>query len=495
MASSADNSTHTRRVAGWSMAKIASAMGGELVGAHADLGGPSRVCTDTRSIASGELFVALRGERFDAHDFLDQAEEAGALAAVVDRVDGLGVDLPLIVVDDTLEALAALGHAIWREATEAGLHTIDVTGSNGKTTVKEMLARLWQDHGAVFATPGNLNNHIGVPLVLCGIPADCDHLIVEMGANAEGEISHLVSLAPGSERIITSIGVAHIEGFGSLDGIRRAKAEIFEGASPETTAIVPHAEAERLVDANFVGRVITVGRHSEADLRVETLEGGRVRLHHGDDSWALTLPIPGAHHELNLATSFATLLAQGLECDQARCEAAMAGLQLPEGRWRVVEVGEVRFVDDAYNANPSSVRASFDAFMRTEDGRERPRVAIIGEMLELGDEAANWHRQVAQALAADEGLAAFVSVGAHAGAMAAAARASAGDGLAVLGVDDPEQAARWLASFGPAFVFLKASRGARLETVVDLLAANGENVTSTDRQDVEGQEVPLPDER
>ncbi|QDG54775.1 UDP-N-acetylmuramoyl-tripeptide--D-alanyl-D-alanine ligase [Persicimonas caeni] len=476
-----DNSLEPRRIASWTLAKIADAVGGHLQGADAANIRPSRVSSDTRSLKGGELFVALRGENFDAHDFLARAEEAGAVAAMVDRTEGLDTDLPLVIVDDTLDGLTALGTAVWQEASEAGLHTIDVTGSNGKTTVKEMLALLWGVRGAVFATPGNLNNHIGVPLVLCDIPADCDHLVLEMGANGPDEISHLVALAPGTERIITSIGVAHIEGFGSVDGIRRGKSEIFEGADEETTAIVPYTEVDNLIGADFPGRVITVGFEEEADLTVRLLEPDeagrealRVSVSFGDDEWTICLPIPGEHHALNVGTSIATLLARGLSLREDMCNAQLAELALPQGRWRVVEVDEKCFVDDAYNANPSSMKASFDAFMGTNDPDERPRVAIIGEMLELGADAEEWHLEVAAAIAGHKRLDAFIAVGEFADKMAEAARANAAGPLEAKGFAEVAHAARWLASKGPAFVFLKASRGARLERVVDLIEAKGE---------------------
>lgn len=474
-------SAEPTRIASWPLEKIAEAAGGRLVGDDAAGMHIECVSSDTRALRGGELFVALRGENFDAHDFLDQAEQGGAVAALVDRTDGLETNLPLVVVDDTLAGLTRLGQAVWREATEAGLHTIDVTGSNGKTTVKEMLALIWSVRGEVFATPGNLNNHIGVPLVLCDIPAECDHLVLEMGANAPDEISHLVALAPGSERIITSIGVAHIEGFGSVDGIRRAKSEIFEQADADTTAIVPFAEADHLISPDFPGRVITVGFEDEADLAMTLLEPSeddeealRVEASFGGERWTICLPIPGTHHALNAGTALATLFAQGHTPREDMCNAQLSKLALPQGRWRVVDAGDVCFVDDAYNANPSSVKASFDAFMGTVDPQARPRVAIVGEMLELGADAEEWHLDVAAALAARKKLDAFVAVGPYADQMAEAARANAAGSLETRGFATNEGAAKWLASKGPAFVLLKASRGARLERVVDLIGAKGE---------------------
>lgn len=470
-----------RRISRWPLEKIAAVVGGRLTHRAAADRTPTAVSTDTRNLADGQLFVALRGENFDAHNFVTQASKQGACAAIVEHELGAHLPLPLIVVEDSLQALTDLGCAIWREAAEEGLHTIDVTGSNGKTTVKEMLALLWGMHGEVFATPGNLNNHIGVPLVLCDLPAKCDHLILEMGANAPDEISHLISLAPGSERIITSIGTAHIEGFGGVDGIRRGKSEIFERADAQTTAIMPHSERDNLIDEAFPGRVVTVGFEDEADVCVRELDSEeatadvqRFEISFEGRTWTICLPIPGAHQGLNAGTSIATLLARGREPVEDLCNVELAALSLPAGRWRVVDAGDFRFIDDAYNANPSSVQASFDAFMGTTDAQDRSRVAIIGEMLELGDDAEDWHLQVASKLAAHRRLDALVAVGPHAARMAEAARANGADALDAVGFDSVDAAAQWLADRPASFVFLKGSRGARLERIVDLVASSVE---------------------
>ncbi|MFU8807359.1 MAG: UDP-N-acetylmuramoyl-tripeptide--D-alanyl-D-alanine ligase, partial [Bradymonadaceae bacterium] len=241
--------TRNLRIQGWPLPRIAAAMGGTTSSSNG--AGIPAVSTDTRSLGQGDLFVALEGESFDAHDFIDQAVLAGAGALVVHRDVEAPTAVPLIRVDDTFAALSRLGQALWQEAREEGLHTVAVTGSNGKTTTKEILASLWGTLGSVHATVGNLNNHIGVPLTLCALPARCDHLIVEMGANGAGEIRGLIALAQARERIITSIGFAHIEGFGSVDGVRRAKAEIFENADASTVAIVPYSEKSRLIPEGF----------------------------------------------------------------------------------------------------------------------------------------------------------------------------------------------------------------------------------------------------
>jgi len=495
-----------KRIASWSLAKIAAAIGGQLYVDHCDVAledaqnlRPIGVSSDTRSLKRDELFVALRGDNFDAHDFLTRADQAGALAIMVERVDGpeaLGTKLPLIVVDDTLAGMSRLGHAIWSEARDAGLRTINVTGSNGKTTVKEMLALLWGARAQVFATPGNLNNHIGVPLVLCAIPAGCQRLVVEMGANGPGEIAQLLALAPGGARVVTSIGLAHLEGFGSLDGIRRAKAEIFADPSAETCAILPFSEAPNLLAPGFPGKVLTVGFEDGADIHVELLDESEhpdkpdkdaalnFQIRYADQIHTLHLPIPGKHHALNAATAIATLIADGAVIDEDALNAALAKLALPAGRWRIVEKGEYLFIDDAYNANPSSTMASVQAFVSevgapsAQDGRRR--IVVLGEMRELGADSQVLHRQVAVDVGGLSRVDALICVGAHAAQMAEAAANATPDerALEVQAFEDAQAVVPWLRDYvsrhGPVRILLKASRGARLERLIDLVDAKSE---------------------
>ena len=206
----------------YSLADVAATTGGRLTEDSHASARPNAVGTDTRSLAPGALFFALRGERFDGHDFVEQAASAGACAVVVDTEQP--VDVPQIVVSDCLVALQQLGADIFRRASDEGLRSIALTGSNGKTTTKELLVAVWRACGAhVHATKGNFNNHIGVPLTLCALPVGADTIIIEMGTNQFGDIEELVALAPADLRVLTSIGYAHLENLGNLDGVRRAK--------------------------------------------------------------------------------------------------------------------------------------------------------------------------------------------------------------------------------------------------------------------------------
>lgn len=469
------------RVETWSLDRVADAAGGSVEGAGERR--PTGVSSDTRTIEEGELFFALRGERFDAHEFVSEAAEAGARGAVVRagyrRPTEVPDAFPLIRVERPRSALADLGQALWREAREEGLHTIDVTGSNGKTTTKELLSAIWSTEGEVFATPGNYNNEIGLPLTLCALPEACDHLILEMAANAPGEIEELVRLAPGDERVVTSIGRDHIEGFGSMEGVRRSKSEIFARTDGDELAVVPAAERNRLEFESFAGTVWTFGDERSADLRISGYRpvdrgSGRFEFEYRTEGarWSLELGVPGRHNGANLACALSTMVGRGREPDLAAIQSKLDDVELPGGRWRVSSLGDLKIVDDAYNANPTSVRASFSAFLDAapqEIDGDVARVAVLGDMLELGDEADALHRQVAAELASCEELAGLCVVGEYADPMARGVEEAGRAELDFCLCDELEEVADRLEHWSPAFVWLKASRANELERVVELL--------------------------
>ena len=468
-----------RRITQWGWDDIAGAVDGRLASSPA-AESPVGVSTDTRTLEFGELFVALQGPNFDGHDFVSEAREKGASGAIVATgadLDGEETTFPLIRVDNTLEALQQLGAALWREADREGLYTVAITGSNGKTTTKELAAALASTCGRVHKTSGNLNNHIGLPLTLCDLPAHCDHLIVEMGANAPGEIAKLIGMAPGDARVITSIGLDHPEGFGTLDGVRRAKAEIAHSADEETALVVPASEREAVVPANYPGDVWTFGPEAEARVRIcesselpGALDAQRVTLEFEDERWELRLGLPGPHNASNLAAASATLLARGASIEPESWSEALRDIDLPGGRWRRLDLEGFRMVDDAYNANPASVRASLDAFvdLDVEDAPSPTRIAVLGEMDELGDRSETLHRKVAGEMAVRDALDALVFQGPHAEIMVERAR-EVDTSLDVRALQTHEAIADWIEQRRPAFVWLKASRRAELECVVDVL--------------------------
>ena len=463
----------------WSLGRIVRAVDGRLVSRRIDVGAPKGVTTDTRDLQKGELFFALRGERFDGHEFVDDAIRAGACGVVVEDRSVLSDEsAPAIVVDDCIAALGRLGHALFQQSRQNGLRSVAITGSNGKTTTKELAAALWGIDGKVWATPGNLNNHIGLPLTLCAIPLNCDHLIVEMGANHRGEISDLINQAPADQRIVTSIGKAHLEGFGSIAGVRKAKSEIFESGARATTAIVPHSERRELIPLNFPGNVFTFGTESGADIRVVSVESApddglgqmHVRIDLGFDVWSLALPFVGSHNATNLAAAVATLVGSHSKFDRDEVQQALTDVELPGGRLRTVSVGPLEIMDDAYNANPSSMRASYRAFQQWCRNCERKTVAVIGDMHELGERAEQAHRSLAQLLTSGSTLSSVIFVGEFGPAMVDAADgASTTEVLAITELDDIVE---WLREQGSARVFVKGSRANRLERIITKLDAH-----------------------
>jgi len=469
------------RVETWSFGRIVDAVDGALEGAHDAR--PTGVSSDTRTIDDGELFFALRGERFDAHDFLPEAAASGAGGAVVRsgyrRPEDVPDAFPLIRVEEPRSALANLGRGLWREAREEGLHTIDVTGSNGKTTTKELLSAIWSTEGDVYATPGNCNNDVGLPLTLCGLPESCDHLVLEMAANNPGELDQLVRLAPGDERLVTSIGRDHLEGFGSIEGVRRSKSEVFACSDETDLAVVPAAERDRLELDSFAGTIWTFGAEQSADLRMTDYrpvepESGRFafQFRTDRDCWTLELGVPGRHNGANLACALSTIAGRGDVPDLEAVQSRLDDVELPGGRWRVSRVEDLEFVDDAYNANPTSVRASFSAFLDAVPrhlGGEVPRIAVLGDMLELGDNADALHREVAAELAGSDELDGLCVVGEFAGEMARGVETADRRDLEVCVCDDAGDVADRLERWRPAFVWLKASRVNELERVVALV--------------------------
>ncbi len=447
------------RISQWSLSAIADTVDGRLVGADRAI---SSVSTDTRKIAPDALFVALVGPRFDGNTFVSQAAESGAAAAIVSSEQD--VTIPQIVVEDTLTALQRLGAAVWKQAHEEGMKTVALTGSNGKTTTKELCSAVFRtEFEHVHATAGNLNNHIGVPLTLCAIPLECELAIVEMGANDFGDIDELVRMAPGEVRIITSIGEAHLEALGDLNGVRRVKSEIFHVPN-DAIAVVPSEERRQLHLPDGM-HVIEVGSEVVANLTAQDANGQSVDLEAFGKTLRLRSPLTGAHNAGNLATAIAAFYALiGRLPNEDGLNASLAGMKIPGGRWRRVQAGGWDIIDDAYNANPSSMTASFRTF--SDLYAEQTRYAVIGEMLELGEEARDLHVRCAQEMAASQSGEEFVFVGRFADDMASAATDKGAKATAAV---DPESAADYLRTQMPGVVFLKASRGAQLERVITSL--------------------------
>lgn len=427
------------------------------------------VATDTRALAPGDLFVALAGERFDAHDFLADAVRLGAAALVVHdvgRAAGLGV--PAFDVTDTRLALGRLARH-WRRmwGENANRTVVGVAGSNGKTSTKELLRAALGSARQVHATTANLNNLVGVPLTLLAIPPEADVAVVEMGTNAPGEIAALREVAEPDVVVLTSIGEEHLEGLGDVAGVLREESDAFDGAG---LAITPADQPEVAAAARGRARRVIEAGLGSGDFHPERWwldadgTGGVVV-----DDIAVRTPLRGAHNLRNLVLALAAARALGVSTsDAAR---GLAAMPVPEMRTAWVALGRATLINDAYNANPPSTRAAIDLLAATgteHDGTTAPqRVAVLGTMRELGAHADRLHDEVARR-AVDATLDVIAGVGDFAAALA---RVAPGDPRVVTAADPDALWPALAPRLAPgAVVLLKASRGVRLERLVPYLA-------------------------
>lgn len=449
---------------------VLEATGGRLIRGPA----PDRfrgVSTDTRALTAGSLFAALRGERFDGHDFAAEALRRGAGAALVAReVEGAG---PLILVEDTLAALGKLAAA---HRAKMPAVVVAITGSTGKTTTKEMAAAILARGGATAKTPGNYNNEIGVPLALLGLEADHRAAVVELAMRGRGQIAYLADMARPRVGVITNIGVSHLELLGSKKAIAEVKAELL-AALPADGAAVLNADDE-FVDrlrAHSPARVVTFGRSKDADVRVEeaTLDAaGRVRcrLRGWWGEQEVMLKAAGRHHALNAAAAAAAAMLAGGRPEWV--EAGLTAFQAADMRGQLVAApGGYTVINDCYNAAPDSMRVALELLM---DLPGRAKWAALGDMRELGAMAAEWHREVGE-LAGRLGLSGLVGVGEMGRLIADGARAYLG-GDRVVGVESNAAAAELLRErLGPGDVVLvKGSRLMQMEEIVSALVAERE---------------------
>lgn len=367
---------------------------------------------DTRSIRPGDLFVALKAAR-DGHDFVRDALDKGAAAALVSRIpEGCSEADPLLLVDDVLAALEDLGRA-GRARTRA--RVIAVTGSVGKTSTKEMLRAVLSAQGQVHAAEASFNNHWGVPITLARMPRDCDFAVIEIGMNHPGEIAPLARMARPHAAMITTVAPAHLEAFENIEGIAREKGTIFEGLEPGGTAVVPTGlpVTPILMDfAALAGRIVTFGPDAGSDYRLDRArvvgDATVVQAHHGAQPLLFKVMTPGAHFAQNALGVLA--LAEAVGCDPAVVAIDMGLWQPPAGRGArervymdmVDERQSFDIFDDAFNANPASMEAALEVLAASQprDGIGRVkrgrRIAILGDMLELGPEETALHAAIAR---------------------------------------------------------------------------------------------------
>jgi len=443
-----------------SLAFFAESSGARLVGADCEF---AAVSIDSRTLAPGDLFVALRGERFDGHDYAAAAVERGAVAVVVER--DLGLPVPQLIAPDSLAALAAAA-AAWRR--RFSIPVVGVAGSNGKTTTKELLAAILAGSGPVLATRGNLNNHIGVPLTLFRIGAEHHAAVIEIGANHPGEVAALAALARPGVGLVTNAGAEHLEGFGSLEGAARAEGELFAALPDDGAAIINADDAFAALWRDMAGsrRQLTFGRHA-ADVRARNarcgIEAGAWLTTFDLDtplgSAAIRLALPGLHSVSNAAGAAAAALACGASL--AEVAVGLARVQPVAGRMQLKAArGGAWLVDDSYNANPSSVEASLGVLA----GLDGERWLVLGEMAELGA-----HSLAAHAEAGRQARAAGVTR-LHAVGQATTAAVEAFGNGANWYAEVPALAERLRGELHPGLtVLVKGSRVNRLERVVEAL--------------------------
>lgn len=429
------------------------------------------VSTDSRRLPAGALFVALTGPRFDGHDFLAAARAQGACAALVSRpVDD---PLPQLQVADTQRALGRLA-AHWRQRFTRPL--IALTGSNGKTTLKEMIAAILRQRGPVLATEGNLNNEIGAPLTLLRLNGDQAYAVVELGANHPGEIAYLTDLVRPEVAIVNNAGPCHLEGFGDVAGVARAKGEIFQGLGPKGVAVINRDDpyADYWMSLNVGRRSVDFSLERPAAVRGEVLDAVTNRLRitaaGAGDAIELTLPLPGRHNARNALAATAATLAVGATLAEA--QRGLAGLRGVGGRMEPLpgRHGGV-VIHDAYNANPASLAAALEALSQ----RPEPKWLVLGDMWELGATAEALHAQSGQ-VARAAGFEQLYGLGPHSqAAVAAFGRQGAhfADPVALIAAleSDLDRAGQ------PVVVLVKGSRGMRMERVVAALTAEPASAT------------------
>lgn len=441
----------------WTSAQVAAAL---------EVPAPARltfsgISTDTRQPMTDHLFIALKGERFDAHDFLADAKAQGAAAAVVRQGTAPTPGLPYFEVYDPLEGLGNLARAR-RRMLAPGCPVIAITGSSGKTSTKEMIRAALATKYRVHATAGNLNNLVGVPLTILGAPDDTQALVVEAGASVPGEIARLRAIIEPTIAVITNIGYAHVEGFGSLEGVTAEKLSLLDGVAvavigsvPETvwpdarrrTQVIPAALPGKSGDDALLDRFLDKDGHPRIGLDV----GGSV-----------TLPVIGVHQLENAMIALAVAQRAGVEHDAA--VRALAAVELPGGRGSIRTAGGLLVIDDSYNANPASLRRAVQTAWWMSARQRRPLVVVVGPMLELGPESARLHAEAAREITRRK-PALVAAVGAFARVFEPHREALGGR---LITAADAESLGPKLKSAlrGNEIVLLKASRGVALERVL-----------------------------
>lgn len=454
---------------------VAAATGGRIVAGNstAPIG---RIATDSRAVAGGDFFVAIRGERFDGHQFVAGALSSGATGALVDDatvVGSIGPSTVLVQASDTTVALQAIARYVRRES---GTKVVAITGSAGKTTTKEVCAELLSARYGVFRNKGNLNNHIGLPLSLLELRARPEVAVVELGMNHPGEISTLVAIAEPEVRVWTNVGDAHIGFFATADAIADAKAEILEGATADTV-LVANADDPRVMSRarKFRGKLLSFGSAEAADVQavaveMRGLDGIRAKVRTPAGDFALDTPLTGFGNLSNILAATAVAVHFNVPLQAIADRASQ--LRPAHHRGELLRLpGGITLIDDSYNSSPSALKRSLE-ILGAANGSAR-KIAVLGEMLELGTHAERLHRECGRAAySADLDLLVAVGGGA-AQALADEAKAAGLPSAQVAVVADKAAAVEEvLRRVRPGdLVLVKGSRGIGLDLVVERLKA------------------------
>ncbi len=420
---------------------------------------------DSRTVQSGELFFAVKGDRLDGHDFVEQAWSKGAIGAIVrkDQLTRYSAKIGLLAVDDTLVALQTLATAVrklW------GKTAIGITGSMGKTTTKEAMAHLLSARHRVHRSKGNFNNHFGLPLGLLTLEPEYDLAVIEMGMSHAGEIAALARIALPNEGVVTSVGPVHLEFFDSMAGIARAKYELIE-AIPHGGTLVLNADDEYVSQfgRDFKGNVIMFGLKAAADVRAENIEilgpeGTRFDLICQGLRQTVRSPLLGTHNVYNVLAAAAVTIEHGIT--PSEIAAILPSLEPGDKRGQVVQVGNITILNDCYNSSPKALMAAVDTLAAMP---ARRRIVVAGEMLELGATGEQLHRECGRYIASKH-VDYLLGVRGLAMPMVEAAVAA---GMKAEFLATPEEAGDWLAREARKgdVVLLKGSRGVKLEKALE----------------------------
>lgn len=445
----------------WSLATLATYCGGQLFGEDVTVSG---LAIDSRQVKSGDLFVALVGERVDGHQFVPEALERGAVAAVVTR--RLDVSCPQLLVNDGVAAMGRIG-AAWRD--RFGGPVVGITGSAGKTTAKTLIAQLLATQGEVLATQGNLNNELGVPLTLAGLSEHTDYAVVEMGAGKPGDIDYLRRIVRPSVAVLLNAGTAHLANYPSVDDIAQTKGAIVEGLGPSDFAVITADSpyTEEWIARAAPATVVTFGQAEQADIRLISMisrgfRGSELTVAVGAQQITFTLAIPGLQGSANALAALG--VGHCLVLDPQVMAQALTACTPLAGRG-LVDRGPngSRVVDDCYNANPQAVKAAIDVLAHEAGTRH----LVLGAMLELGEQSDDWHRQIGR-YAQEKGIEHLWVIG------PVAKPAAEGFGPSAVYVEDKEALLPALPALQENHIVLvKGSRGAALEGIVSALLSKG----------------------